>query len=327
MFQDLQTLQALKEFQPQAATSFKSAIQNNRLHHAYLLMCNQETITKEMALAVAQTLVCLTPSENGSACQQCAGCRKFAGGNHPDVLVLEPDEKRKIRITSIRNLTNRLNLRASEADTKVILIFGADHMNPAAQNALLKTLEEPPGKTCFILTAQRYRHLLPTIRSRVQRLQLTPPKPAKATAILEEAGIPKELASTLAALVGADVTSANEMLDAGLADILSEIRTLITTHSSANLLQLAADLGSSRERSQLAMRILEVVTRDGLAHKWGARHEQLHDHNNLTSGRFDQAASQIQQVRENQVMNPNPTMSVESVLLELTTQPESTISP
>ena len=320
------TLQALREYQPQAARTFETAISNQRLHHAYLLMCKEQSTSKQLALAVAQTLVCKKLShQSAAACQQCNACKKLAGENHPDVITVEPDEKSKIRIEAIRSLTIRLGLRASESETKVVLLHNADLMNTAAQNALLKTLEEPPGKTCFLLTARRYKELLPTIRSRVQRLHLTPPSRKEAASILEGAQIPPALASILAALAGSDVELAQSMLDQGLEDILSQIQNVLQSQSTTALIQLAADLSTSKERSQLALNLLEVIARDGLANKWGAKTEQILYPHQETLGGFNQAAAQLQNLRRNQRVNPNPTMSVESVLLELTSTIKRTL--
>ena len=80
MFESPQTLQDLEEFQPQAATTFQSAIKSNRLHHAYLLMCSQESVARQLAVAVAQTLMCQNVNKDSmSACLQCVGCRKLSG--------------------------------------------------------------------------------------------------------------------------------------------------------------------------------------------------------------------------------------------------------
>lgn len=323
MFDAIPTLAALYDAHPRAVSTFSAALSGNRLHHAYLLMCNQVGAGNQLALAVGQLLICRSPTDGEagpSACQSCAGCRKFAGGNHPDVLLIEPNEKKVIPIAEIRQLSSRLNLRAAESSTRVVLLLNADHMNPAAQNALLKTLEEPPGQTCFLLTGRRLRQFLPTIRSRVQRIQLAPPDLPRTRALLEEAGVPPHLSPSLAALLGHDTEQAERYLEEGTEQILTQLLALLSKPRTTDVLELCSEWGANKERSAIALELLEVVTRDGLARRWGARADQLHGSSEALSSRsrFDAAAAQLQELRKNRPKNPNKTMSLESVVLRLT---------
>src|SRR5579862_2652772 len=95
------------------------------------------------AVAVAQSLNCLNP-KNGDACGTCAACTRIARSVHPDVLVIEPSESGNIRIEPIREAIDRTAFRPFEGRRRVVIIDEADAMVPHAQNALLKTLEEPP---------------------------------------------------------------------------------------------------------------------------------------------------------------------------------------
>ncbi len=322
MFDSIPPLETLHQAHPQAVSTFFAALGGNRLHHAYLLMCNQTGTARALALAVGQALVCsdLQGGARPCACQRCPGCRKFAAGNHPDTIIIEPNEKRLIPIADVRELSSRLHLRATESKTRVVLFFEADHMNPAAQNAVLKTLEEPPGDTCFLLTGRRYRQFLPTIRSRVQRIQLAPPSLEQTQRLLEQAGVPAAISGPLAALVGCDTELAERRVEEGAEQVLDELVQLLSDPSLAAVLDLAGDLGTSKERSAIALELMEIFTRDGLAKRWGARDDQLYRAENALKqrGSFDAAAAQLQNLRRNQLMTPNKTMSTESVLLRLT---------
>ena len=121
------------------------------------------------AIAVAQALNCLTP-KSGDACGVCAACTRIARGVHPDVLVVEPGDSGNIRIEPIREAVDRTAFKPFEGKRRAVIVDEADAMVPQAQNALLKTLEEPPASSVFILVTARPDSLLPTVRSRCIRL-------------------------------------------------------------------------------------------------------------------------------------------------------------
>ncbi len=102
--------------------------------------------------------------------------------------------------------------------------------------------------------------------------------------------------------------------------MLDELVQLLSDPSLAAVLDLAGDLGTSKERSTIALELMEIFTRDGLAKRWGARDDQLYRTENALKqrGSFDAAAAQLQNLRRDQLMSPNKTMSAESVLLQLT---------
>lgn len=127
------------------------------------------------AVSVAQALNCQHP-EGGDlvdACGTCAACTRIARGVHPDVIVVEPGENGSIRIEQVREVIDRAAYRPFEGRRRVVLVDEADALLPAAQNALLKTLEEPPSSSTFILATARPDMLLPTVLSRCIRLSFT----------------------------------------------------------------------------------------------------------------------------------------------------------
>jgi DNA polymerase III subunit delta' len=126
------------------------------------------------AVAVAQALNCLQPPEitheRADACGRCAACVRIARGVHPDVLVVEPGDSGSIKIDHVRDIVDRAAYRPFEGRRRVVIVDEADALVPAAQNALLKTLEEPPPSSTFILVTARPDMLLATVRSRCIRL-------------------------------------------------------------------------------------------------------------------------------------------------------------
>src|SRR3989442_1857183 len=124
------------------------------------------------AISVAQTLNCLKSGDD--ACGQCAACTRIARGVHPDVVIVEPGESGAIKIDQVRDVVERANYRPFEGRRRVVIVDEADALVVPAQNALLKTLEEPPPSSMFILVTARPDVLLPTVRSRCPQLRFRP---------------------------------------------------------------------------------------------------------------------------------------------------------
>jgi DNA polymerase-3 subunit delta' len=138
---------------------------------------------RRTAIAVAETMNCQTPVETTllprDACGECASCRRIARGVHPDVLIVEPGDLGSIKIEQVRDAVDRAGYRPFEGRRRVVIIDQADAMVDAAQNALLKTLEEPPPASIFILVSAMPDALLPTVLSRCQRLRFGELSPAE----------------------------------------------------------------------------------------------------------------------------------------------------
>ena len=129
-----------------------------------------------VALATAQATNCLErlrfPSDPVvDACGKCRACDRIMRGVHVDVITVEPDDRASIKIDVVRDVLTRTAYRPFEGRRRVVLIREADTLEDAAQNALLKSLEEPPPATMFILTTAVPGALLPTVRSRCMRLR------------------------------------------------------------------------------------------------------------------------------------------------------------
>ena len=130
---------------------------------------------RRVAVGLAETLNCPTPVTTPDlprdACGECASCRRIARGVHPDVPVVEPGELGSIKIEQVRDVVDRAGYRPFEGRRRLVIVDEAEAMVPAAQNALLKTLEEPPPASVFVLISSMPDALLPTVLSRCQRLR------------------------------------------------------------------------------------------------------------------------------------------------------------
>lgn len=171
--------------QQQTVAALRRALTRNRLPHALLLHGPVGVGKATMAGVLAQALNCEV-SGFVDACGTCASCRKVARGLHPDVLWVAP-HKGQIRLSQVSPRKQRggdppphepivhwVGYKPYEGSRRVVVVDDAHTMNPAAQNALLKTLEEPPASSALILVSPTLGALLPTVRSRCQTLRLQP---------------------------------------------------------------------------------------------------------------------------------------------------------
>jgi DNA polymerase-3 subunit delta' len=130
---------------------------------------------RRTAIASAEAINCLEPRATQDlerdACGQCTACKRIARGVHPDVIVIEPGDTGSIKIEQVRDVIDRAGYRPFEGRRRVVIIDEADALVAPAQNALLKTLEEPPSASVFLLVSSMPDALLPTVRSRCPRLR------------------------------------------------------------------------------------------------------------------------------------------------------------
>jgi len=186
-----------------------------RLPHALLFHGPAGTGKSDFIEAFAQSLLCENVQPDGRACGACASCGWFAQGNHPDYRRVRPealedepiaaegeeagegDKKAKstkapskeIKIEQVRALADFMNISTHRQGLRVVVLYPAEALNLPASNALLKTLEEPPPGTVFLLSSDGLDRLLPTILSRCRKFALPLPDHAAALAWLQEQGV------------------------------------------------------------------------------------------------------------------------------------------
>jgi len=210
--------------QQQAIAALRRALARNRLPHAILFHGPIGVGKATTAGILAQALNC---AERGfaDACGVCASCRKVARGLHPDVLWVAP-QRGSIRLGQVsprrseasdaepanEPIVSWVGYRPYEGRRRVVVIDDAHTMNASAQNALLKTLEEPPPSSMLVLVTPAPASLLPTIRSRCQPLRFQPLPPALLRQHLEEVGgLPGEEARLRAALAAGSLGRAIDL--------------------------------------------------------------------------------------------------------------------
>jgi DNA polymerase-3 subunit delta' len=151
----------------------KRAVSRGQLPHSYLFAGPAGIGKFAAARALASRLLCDAPGSD--ACNACSSCLEAASETHPDLSIVRAAEgTTEIKIDQVRDLRRRLRLHPARAQRKVAILDEAHNLNIAAQNAMLKTLEEPPGSVLLILVASNVAGLLPTVRSRCQRIDFFP---------------------------------------------------------------------------------------------------------------------------------------------------------
>lgn len=208
------------------------ALTSGRLAHGLLLTGAPGIGKRHLAGVLARALLCASPDADGRPCGACRSCVQTAAGTHPDHLPLAPDKAgQPIKIAAVRNFVHRLYLTAQYGHGRVALIDPADQMTPSAANSLLKALEEPPAGSHIVLVTDRPRAVLPTIRSRCQRVRLTGARADEAAAWL--APLPEGAAALLPLARGAPLR-ALQLAEAGAGDAQAEWFRALAALASGN---------------------------------------------------------------------------------------------
>jgi DNA polymerase-3 subunit delta' len=211
-----------------AVATLKRALAFGRVHHAYLFDGPEGVGKERTAFGLAQALVCERRAPGAAdACGECSACARAvprpgeARPLHPDVMVLErglyeaasigrrSPETQDISIDQVRAIVlARAAFAPHEGRAKVFIVRRAEELSTSAANALLKTLEEPGARTHFVLLSSVADALLPTIRSRTQRVRFGALPDSVVAALLVDRGFAAERAAEIAALAGGSVATA-----------------------------------------------------------------------------------------------------------------------
>jgi DNA polymerase III delta' subunit len=189
---------------PAAVSVVARAVRSERPPHALLLVGPPRVGKTTLALDLAAGLLCVQPDPADRPCRDCAACRKIDHGNHPDVHRLAPEGAgQQIRLGDVQSLASDLALMPAEGRFRLAVVEQAHRLNPDAQNALLKTLEEPHPAVVLVLAADESAALLPTVVSRCARLRLGPVAADVIAGMLADAGLADAARGTrLARLAG-----------------------------------------------------------------------------------------------------------------------------
>jgi DNA polymerase III subunit delta' len=193
--------------QERAVKNLKQSLERDKLHHAYLFSGPEGVGKKMTALELIKALNCERSGPDGG-CDQCPSCLKVDKQNHPDCLHLKP-EGVNIRIEQIRNLNQRLAFGPVLGRSRLCLLDMASDLNEPAANAFLKTLEEPPLGTLFVLLVRDPGEILPTLISRCVTIVFNPLSLSLiAGKLIKEKGLEPEEAQALSLVSGGSLGKA-----------------------------------------------------------------------------------------------------------------------
>lgn len=269
--------------QERAVRLLRRALARGQPHHAYLFAGPPGVGKELLARIFAQAANCEAEDAGARPCGRCAACQGIARGNYPDVQWVMPlaewiargtvsradvegAASREIRVDEVRELSRRLSFAPVRGRRKIAIVTPADALNERAQNTLLKTLEEPPQATTFVLVSAQPDQLLATVRSRCARVQLMPLSPELIAARLVARGVPPAEAAERARRAGGSLgralaLSADEVSRAQ--DLLRGIEAALADPDERAALDLAESLGERAAAAQVAEVILEA-SRDEL---------------------------------------------------------------
>jgi DNA polymerase-3 subunit delta' len=242
------------------------AVVNNRVAHAYLFIGTPGVGKSTIAYIFAKALLCDRPIE-GQCCNSCKNCSQVEGGNHPDLHVIKPSGA-TIKLEQIHYMQKNVYYRSYQGGRQAYIIQNCDVMTAEAANSLLKTLEEPPENTIFILVSSRPYALLPTILSRCQQFWF---KPMTVEQIVEGLHRQTDLTAVekqmIASMAGGSLGRAISLVEENIhiirtrvLDILSQLRA----GDIVQLLQEAANLSAERSDALEWIELLQLWVRDML---------------------------------------------------------------
>ena len=214
----------------QIIKQLRMAIERDRLPHA-LLFCGEEGIGKKsVARVLAAALLCDTGEETGQTCGECQNCRLNKAGTHPDYSEICPEggaTLKSIKIDKIRRLRQQASSYATMAKRRVFVVDDAHLMNETAQNALLKTIEEPEGNVNFIFVTNTPGMLLKTIVSRCISVNFYPLAAEEVEQVLLKLDFSVADAKNFAAVAGGSVNRALQFGEAGGMALIDDVRQFL----------------------------------------------------------------------------------------------------
>jgi DNA polymerase-3 subunit delta' len=319
----------------QPISLLQATLCNRRLAHAYVFY-GEARIGKLMtAVRLAQALNCEQPSQTVAqdSCGRCRSCLQIAARTHPDYFVIEPDPKAatpQIKIEQVREIEQQFVYRPLIGERKICLIDDADRLTIGAANALLKTLEEPPGDSLFILVTSRLHALPITIRSRCQALRFTTPARTQVeAALILKRELPPADARFLAVFADGRI---GEALTVAVADVRvrqQECLTLVKPESlmsSATILSAAESLAKT-DRGEETLTWLTRWIRDLVIVIVDGDHDQILHLDHVTDlRRYAQRAdidalltllNDIERIEQQATRHLNVQMALETTFLRL----------
>jgi DNA polymerase-3 subunit delta' len=311
--------------QARVVAGLARAVETGRVPHAYLFEGPPGVGKRGTALGLALALTCAEAP--GRGCGTCETCRRIEAGIHPDVPTFAPDGPQLV-IDQAKAIVALAQSRPHEAAVRVIVVDDADTLNASAANSLLKTLEEPAPRNHLLLCTSAPDRLLPTIRSRAQRVRFRALAEDSLLGIAAAHGIDRARAEVAVAL--ADGSAARMLTAAGADDgatweAVAQLRTAIGAPGMTASLDAASALASDKENKEALpplVALLARVYRDALVTSAGAPElalfaDRAPELDGLEPARLLRALGAIVEANTALASNVNPTLALERLLVQL----------
>lgn len=250
---------------------FRKAIENHKVSHAYILTGEAGMGRKSIANAFAMTLLC---EKGGSEpCMVCHSCKQVLAGSHPDLIYVTHAKPNSIGVDDIREQINdTIMIRPYSSYYKIYIVDEAEKMTVQAQNALLKTIEEPPSYAVVILITTNQEAFLPTILSRCVQLKLKPLRDFTIKSYLtEHLNVPERDAELCAAFARGNLGKAIHLsTSAEFKELYLEVMRLIRSVETMDISELLGNIRSMKEQNYDIGEILDLLQlwyRDVLMYK------------------------------------------------------------
>jgi DNA polymerase-3 subunit delta' len=239
----------------------KRALSGGCLPNAYLFSGPSGIGKRLVADVFASAIFC---ADSHSACGKCVPCTKIKNRSHPDVFFIEPATE-KILIDQVRELQQNLKYHPLESDAKLAIIDDADLMTEAAANSLLKILEEPPQVTHFILVSAFPHRLLPTIRSRCQKIIFSPLAEGEVVSyLMDKRGFDEKNARRIARISQGSIGAVALLDPEFIEEVLGRLKTLLKSANSSDVIATAEVWSKEGEKTTLIVDLIVSFYRDAL---------------------------------------------------------------
>lgn len=239
---------------------FQKAIENHKISHAYILNGEAGTGRKSIANAFSMALLC----EKGGTepCMVCHSCKQVLSGNHPDLIYVKHEKANSIGVDDIRDqINNTIMIRPYSSYYKIYIVDEAEKMTVQAQNALLKTIEEPPSYAIMILITTNQEAFLPTILSRCVQLKLKPLKDFTVKSYLvENLNIPDKEAEVCAAFARGNLGKAIHLASSDeFKELYQKVMVLIKNVETMDIVDLLDKIREMKEQNFEINEVLDLL--------------------------------------------------------------------
>lgn len=260
-----------------AVDFLRKGLQHKRTRHAYLITGTRSVGKMQLAQTFAMALNCQHEDVAHRPCYQCAACKTTLSGNNPDLIYARPDDSDRMKISTVRDVTRMLSLKPYSSRYRIAIFDGFDRASPQAQDALLKTLEEPASYAILILLAESTDRILSTITSRSQIIPLRPVPMKVIKEYLMLLGTEEPRADLIARLSSGRMGWALSTLEnddelqfrSDMLDILRDILAANRVGRMKQSEQMSRKIGRDKAQLQYVLEIWQTYWRDVLLESYG----------------------------------------------------------